>query len=350
MSESVAREIDVRSNTPDLSGKRILNLFVSLLLLPFAAVILLVIYILFLLVEDRPYPPFFYRGDRLGKNKVPFKMYKLRTLRPDSVFEQQASILDPDTQRELKLGRFLRETKLDELPQLFNVILGDMNLVGPRPIRAVIFENMNQSIHNYDTRFTVKPGITGFAQFLTPSHTPKRIRSAIDNYYISTQSSAWRDLFLAGWTALVMGQHVVRLTLVRLSDAARTLLNRKSLRNERKLPRKKAQDVSVFFHDPVHSASPDQREPIRDINYRSFSFLSEHDFSEGDHLHFHIEGWREWSGHRKRKRARCEGTIARSYAFTKKGIDHRMVVVHYHPVSPFHRYLVDRYVLHSMLA
>jgi lipopolysaccharide/colanic/teichoic acid biosynthesis glycosyltransferase len=113
-------------------------------------------------------PPVLYRGLRVGRAGRVFTMYKLRTLRADAetrLGPYQAAALDRRTTGELtRIGRWLRRTHLDELPQLWNVVCGDMSLVGPRPIRPVFFEQLCQEIPRYWQRLVVRPGITGFAQ------------------------------------------------------------------------------------------------------------------------------------------------------------------------------------------
>jgi lipopolysaccharide/colanic/teichoic acid biosynthesis glycosyltransferase len=112
--------------------------------------------------------PVLYRGLRVGRAGRMFTMYKLRTLKPDAetrLGPYQASALDARTPAELtRVGRWLRSTHLDELPQLWNVVQGDMSLVGPRPIRPVFFEQLCEEIPQYWQRLVVRPGLTGFAQ------------------------------------------------------------------------------------------------------------------------------------------------------------------------------------------
>ena len=112
--------------------------------------------------------PVLYRGLRVGRAGRVFTMYKLRTLKPDAetrLGPYQASALDQRTVGELtRVGRWLRTMHLDELPQLWNVVRGDMSLVGPRPIRPVFFEQLCEEIPQYWQRLVVRPGLTGFAQ------------------------------------------------------------------------------------------------------------------------------------------------------------------------------------------
>ena len=112
--------------------------------------------------------PVLYRGPRVGHAGRIFTMYKIRTLRPQAeerIGHLQDRALDAVTATEFTpLGRFLRVTQLDELPQLINVLRGDMSIVGPRPIRPVFFEQLIEEIPQYWQRLVVRPGLTGFAQ------------------------------------------------------------------------------------------------------------------------------------------------------------------------------------------
>jgi lipopolysaccharide/colanic/teichoic acid biosynthesis glycosyltransferase len=112
--------------------------------------------------------PILYRGPRVGRAGRIFTMYKLRTLRPDAearIGHLQDSALDAVTGTEYTpIGRILRVTQLDELPQLWNVLRGDMSIVGPRPIRPIFFEELIEEIPQYWQRLVVRPGLTGFAQ------------------------------------------------------------------------------------------------------------------------------------------------------------------------------------------
>lgn len=112
--------------------------------------------------------PLFYRGQRVGRDGRIFEMLKFRTLRRGAE-ERLGPYLGPElverTRAETtRLGRRLRATQLDELPQLWNVLRGDMSLVGPRPIRPRFFEQLAAELPAYWQRLVVRPGLTGFAQ------------------------------------------------------------------------------------------------------------------------------------------------------------------------------------------
>jgi lipopolysaccharide/colanic/teichoic acid biosynthesis glycosyltransferase len=112
--------------------------------------------------------PVLYRGERVGRAGRIFTMYKLRTLKPDAesrLGPYSGFDLDARTDAELtRVGRVLRATHVDELPQLYNVACGDMSLVGPRPIRPVFFAELSEEIPQYWQRLVVRPGVTGLAQ------------------------------------------------------------------------------------------------------------------------------------------------------------------------------------------
>ena len=112
--------------------------------------------------------PVLYRGGRVGRSGRVFTMLKFRTLRPDAetrLGPYWGAELDRRTGAEVtRLGRWLRASQLDEVPQLWNVLRGDMSIVGPRPIRPAFFEELCEQIPQYWQRLVVRPGLTGFAQ------------------------------------------------------------------------------------------------------------------------------------------------------------------------------------------
>jgi lipopolysaccharide/colanic/teichoic acid biosynthesis glycosyltransferase len=149
--------------------------------------------------------PAFYSQVRLGKNGRPFHIYKLRTMRSDAE-KGGAQWCKPGDSRVTPLGKFLRASHLDELPQLWNVLRGDMSLVGPRPERPEFVPSLERAIPLYRDRLLVKPGVTGLAQVQLPADTDLdsvRRKLAYDLYYIRT-FTLWMDVRLILSTGLHM--------------------------------------------------------------------------------------------------------------------------------------------------
>jgi lipopolysaccharide/colanic/teichoic acid biosynthesis glycosyltransferase len=144
---------------------RALDIVLSVTILVVASPLLALMAIAVALSSGRP---ILYRGPRVGRAGRIFTMYKLRTLRPDAeerIGHLQDVALDAVTGSEhTPVGRVLRATQLDELPQLWNVVRGDMSIVGPRPIRPIFFEELIDEVPQYWQRLVVRPGLTGFAQ------------------------------------------------------------------------------------------------------------------------------------------------------------------------------------------
>ena len=156
--------------------------------------------------------PVLYRGLRVGRAGRTFTMYKLRTLKPDAetrLRAYQATALDERTVGELtRVGRWLRSMHLDELPQLWNVVRGDMSLVGPRPIRPVFFEELCEEIPQYWQRLVVRPGLTGFAQMRVDRELSWAEKLCHDLEYIADRSVRLYLAVIAGTAARVIGRAV----------------------------------------------------------------------------------------------------------------------------------------------
>jgi len=152
--------------------------------------------------------PILYPQRRWGKNKKPFDVYKFRSMVADADKKfgpVQAQINDP---RITRVGRFLRATSLDEMPQILNIWKGDMSWVGPRalPMNEVQVKEENgyipdEAIPGFDVRCIVRPGLTGIAQIYAPRDVPRRHKFKYDLIYIQNQSF-WLDIkliFLSFW-------------------------------------------------------------------------------------------------------------------------------------------------------
>jgi lipopolysaccharide/colanic/teichoic acid biosynthesis glycosyltransferase len=155
---------EVGPRPPD-GALRALDVLVASLALVVLSPLALLIALLVLLTSGRPV---LYRGERVGRYGRIFTMRKFRTLRRDAEARLGGTYGSALTERmgveATAVGRVLRASQLDELPQLWNVLRGDMSIVGPRPVRPVFFEELVQQIPAYWQRLVVRPGLTGFAQ------------------------------------------------------------------------------------------------------------------------------------------------------------------------------------------
>jgi len=147
--------------------------------------------------------PAFYGQTRLGKNGRTYRMYKLRTMVHNAEKHTGPVWAARGDSRITAVGKILRDTHLDELPQLWNVLRGEMALVGPRPERPEIAARITSRIPQFRDRLQVRPGVTGLAQMLLPADDPTdaelaglRKKLSHDLYYID-QLSAWLDVRVA---------------------------------------------------------------------------------------------------------------------------------------------------------
>ena len=150
-------------------------------------------------LEDRG--PIFYTQERMGKNGLVFKALKFRSMIPDAEKKTGAVWATEHDPRVTKVGRVLRATAMDELPQLWNIFKGDMSFVGPRAERPELVEKFSQKIKNYHDRFLVRPGLTGIAQVYGRYDTPPQHKLRYDLLYIRNQTFCLdlKLIFLSFW-------------------------------------------------------------------------------------------------------------------------------------------------------
>jgi sugar transferase (PEP-CTERM system associated) len=159
-------------------------LMLSILTLPFIPIVVI-------LIKLGSPGPILYRQKRVGLRGRVFNCYKFRTMRPDAEADSGPTWASDEDPRVTKVGKFLRGTRLDEIPQLWNVLRGDMQFVGPRPERPEFVAWLTREIPYYELRHTVPPGITGWAQVYykygnTLEHAKEKLK--YDLYYIKNRS------------------------------------------------------------------------------------------------------------------------------------------------------------------
>jgi len=135
--------------------------------------------------------PIFYEQTRLGKGGQVFKIYKYRTMHQEAEADGEAKLASENDPRVTRVGNFLRKTRLDELPQFWNVLRGDMSLVGPRAERPELVAEFQKQIPFYRARLLVQPGLTGWAQInygYVANVTETVVKLEYDLYYIKHRS------------------------------------------------------------------------------------------------------------------------------------------------------------------
>jgi lipopolysaccharide/colanic/teichoic acid biosynthesis glycosyltransferase len=186
---------------------RALDVLISAAILTVLSPLLLIVAALIGLTSGRP---ILYRGARVGRAGALFTMYKFRTLKPDAE-TRLGPYLGEELSRRTELevtvvGRALRATHLDEVPQLWNVLRGDMAVVGPRPIRPAFFTQLCEEIPQYWQRLVVRPGVTGFAQTRMTREESWADKLAHDMEYIADRSVGLYCSVLLATVAKIAGR------------------------------------------------------------------------------------------------------------------------------------------------
>jgi len=188
---------------PGIAAKRFLDLVLAASLF---VVTLPVVLFVMILVKLTSRGPVIYSQVRLGLDGVEFEIHKIRTMWADAEKHSGPRWSTPGDDRITPVGRFLRKSHLDELPQLWNVLRGEMSLVGPRPERPMIAEKLERALPDYRRRLAVPPGVTGLAQVQLPPDTDLesvRVKLMCDLYYVE-RPSLWLDFRLILCTGLAL--------------------------------------------------------------------------------------------------------------------------------------------------
>ena len=164
--------------------KRGIDFFISIVLL-IPAMLLCSISALFIILETKGNP--LYIQERVGLNGKRFKIYKLRSMYLDAEKDGYQWAMKNDD-RITKVGYYIRKTRIDELPQLVNILKGDMAFIGPRPERPEFIKEFLQDIPDFNDRLVIKPGITGWAQVNGGYELTPKEKLEYDKYYIEHES------------------------------------------------------------------------------------------------------------------------------------------------------------------
>jgi sugar transferase (PEP-CTERM system associated) len=171
--------------------KRVVGLILSSAMLVVLSPVMLLV-VIAIKLDSRG--PVLFSQERVGEFGIPFTLHKFRSMRTDAEAKTGPVWAQEDDPRVTRLGRFMRKVRLDELPQLWNVFTGEMSFVGPRPERQFFVEELKKKIPYYNERFSVKPGVTGWAQIRYPYGATEKDaleKLKYDLYYIKNMSFAF---------------------------------------------------------------------------------------------------------------------------------------------------------------
>lgn len=168
-----------------LIGKRFFDIIFSLV---FGIISLPIIFVFGIAIKVTSPGPVFFKQVRVGFMGHPIKIIKLRSMRNNAEKDTGAVWAKKNDPRVTSVGRFMRKTRIDELPQFWNILKGDMSLVGPRPERYVLTEKFSKEWPTYPKRLRTIPGLTGYAQINGGYDLQPNEKSNLDNYYISHYS------------------------------------------------------------------------------------------------------------------------------------------------------------------
>jgi lipopolysaccharide/colanic/teichoic acid biosynthesis glycosyltransferase len=315
--------------------------------------------LIWLLIKLDDGGPLFYHGERLGLGKKPFTIRKFRTLRVNSEEKLNGRLLPIVNGFETRIGRFLRETRIDEIPQFWNVVRGEMHLVGPRPVRPSVYRSLCRSIAGFDRLFTLKPGMTGFAQFYTPYHTDKRIRLRLNNIYLSRKSIPLDAMLLAS-TIFVAVRGVGRQFLRRLGGGrlAEWRLSGGVAANRREYSRKSLNGevwLSYSLGENGKSRTVRRRGQLLDVNDRAVALITRRAIpAEAGELQLVLRISLRRGRGRKHKIARCRGRVIRRVVPGASGPNaesrETLSVIRFEPSSDLDRYKIEKYFLRNSVA
>ena len=305
-----------------------------------------------LLIRLKMGSPVFYAGERFGLGKKKFVIYKLRTLPREFHRIYSGELVSHKTVELSPLQYFLRDTRMDELPQLINIFKGDMNFVGPRPLRPKLYEKYCRHIPGYDKRFRVKPGLIGYSQLFTPHGTPKRIRSFIDNNTLEVSGKFGIKVYLFSLTLWVV---IKRCSGFCLKFAIEQIFE---MRFFRRYSEKYALDrghqkwgeVYILQGEAVPQRVVSEGQVLAqgslyDMNEEFLRVDVNSEFPR--EILFSTRGFpMGCSCHGGKKSALCRGKVVGGYLLQNGKYTY---IIRYEPVSQLNQYLIDQYFLNKSM-
>lgn len=319
---------------------RLWNVVCTLILIACALPVLIIVSLLLICSSGFPV---FYRGQRLGKDRQPFNIYKFRTLKVEAEALTRAQVLPDNSMMETRFGALLRDSRMDEIPQLFNILKGDMNLFGPRPVRPEI-ANMNAlQVPNYDLRFTVKPGLIGHTQMFLPHGAPKRMRAYYNAILIKRPVCIWKEMVTIVLVTAVMFGKI-------FSHAKRRLVrNRTTKRQGDTFETHGSHVKNALVYVAGKNGTPKVCGQLLDIDSKSFTIRTNERFNNGEDV-FVLRIQTPVLG--KSKQAFCTGVVVTTptnNCGSENGhgshCNGHQVQINYIPKSPLNAHMIAKYFM-----
>ena len=324
---------------------RMFDFVVALVLLCLAGPLFGAIALLILWDDGRP---IFYAGERLGQDKEPFTMYKFRTLVPNAEALLGADMVEQKESLITCVGKFLRPTRLDELPQLLNVLKGDMQIVGPRPVRRRLYEKRCKEIPRYEERFSVPPGLVGPSQLFTPHACPKIFRTIIDNRAIRQYQTGWEKTYLIVRTIAAVTKKTLQAAGRWFERPPEDRRSNGALEEETIPGRSHPRGATAYLNEPYLSDDYETLGQIVDMNSEAFRVRTDRQLESFPcHIKIAVDHSASRAGGKRTKCAFVKCEPLRQIAL---GSETRDYVMQYEPVSPISRYVIHQYFLRESLA
>ena len=290
----------------------------------------------------------FYRGTRLGAHRRRFDILKFRTLRRNAQQVVGGRLVSDSDNLAIRGGKILRACRLDELPQLINIVRGDMSFWGPRPERPEVYESQCRAVDGYDRRFSVRPGLVGVSQLFTPHKTSKRFRTRLDNEMLETPPSVGRQVRLIVFTVLCTARTFLGSLWKSLSQSLRCskLFGRGGQRRRLKRVRPHSATLRIDGGDTPESEAAQPVADLVDIDERFLRVRSHHDLPTEQTADVELEIPIRRNGRVRSRRARC------IVSFHARRGDEKSpeYVFQYEPRDGYSEYVVHQYFLRNSLA
>ncbi|WP_264212628.1 sugar transferase [Leisingera thetidis] len=309
----------------------VINRGLALLLLPLVSPLMLLIVLLQkLLVRG----PVFYAGRRLGKDRKEFNILKFRTLSFKAGTVTRDQTLPRRSMTETRIGIYLRRSRLDELPQLINILLGDMVFVGPRPIRPEIEDIYRAEVPGYEERFRIRPGLVGFAQALMTHETPKKLRARFNRMCCRTPIRYGAAFGFLAYVGVCVLSKSARLAVSGIADQFRPLAEHRWLRTGFNCPPDSKVELSAGNSTHVGA--------ICGISDEVLQFVSTRPFPEGEHFVMLVR--KRKSGRVCRLRVRAKISHCEPVGIGRSGFANYAT---YSTTTRAAKHFVERYLLQS---